>query len=77
MLALIQQLQQSLSGMSAYALSAAIDQPLPLVTAMLEHLERSGRVERMAIESICSVSKGCQQCPERKGCTTYLYRWRT
>ena len=77
MLALIQQLQQSPSGMSAQALSAAIDRPLSLVTAMLEHLERSGRIERIAMESHCAISKGCRQCPERKGCTTYLYRLRT
>lgn len=76
MLTLIQQLQKTPAGTTAEALSNAIDRQLPLVKAMLEHLERSGRVERIAANSNCAISKSCRHCPDSKGCATFLYRLR-
>ncbi|WP_414500690.1 MULTISPECIES: FeoC-like transcriptional regulator [unclassified Zymobacter] len=77
MLALIEQLRNAPSGISAEALGKATGRPLPLVTAMLEHLERSGRIERAAVDSTCTVSKHCRHCPDSKGCMVPLFRLRT
>lgn len=74
MLTLIEQLQKTPIGLSAEALSEATGKPLPLVTAMLEHLERSGRIEREATATQCAVSRGCRHCPDNKGCMAPRYR---
>lgn len=77
MLTLIDQLQAQPSGLTAEALSKALSRPLPLVTAMLEHLERSGHIERFAEDSGCATSRSCRHCPDNKGCTVFLYRLRS
>lgn len=77
MLALIDQLRKQPDGITVEALSHALQRPLPLVTAMLEHLQRSGRIERFAADTGCATSRGCRHCPDNKGCTVFLYRLRS
>lgn len=77
MLPLIERLNASPHGVTAQALSEAIKRPLPLVSAMLEHLVRSGRVECLDTATDCRVSKSCRQCPDSKGCLAPRYRLRS
>lgn len=73
MLTLMDQLKKSPLGLTAAILSQRLDKPLPLIIAMLEHLERSGRIERMVIDNHCATGGGCRHCPDNNSCTAPRY----
>lgn len=77
MLTLIALLEKAPEGLTAEALSQATKRPLSIITAMLEHLEHSGRIEKREPDARCAVSRSCRHCPDNKGCLTARYYLRS
>lgn len=57
-------------------LSQTLNAPERMVRAVVEHLERTGRVKQVSEASGCLVGGQCKYCPESKGCTpSERYEW--
>lgn len=62
--------------LEASQLSAQLNTPLPMITAMLLRLEAMGKAVKLTEEDNGCLSGSCKACPESQGCSREVWSLR-
>ena len=62
--------------LEAKQISQQLATPLPLVAAMLDHLEAMGKAMRISEDPSSCLTGSCKSCPEGKQCAREFWTFR-